>query len=143
MKKLTKEVTSNDEQFEQQVKASLDANVEALDADTRKRLADIRLQVLKAQALNAQTTNKASLFGWLGINNFLPASALALASLFAVFLVFSPQNQDTSPLQNDQVAVFELLDDTEELDAITDADFYVWMDEDLNQDLEEDADTAS
>ncbi len=138
MKKLTKEVTSNDEQFEQQVKASLDANVEALDADTRKRLADIRLH-----ALNAQTTNKASLFGWLGINNFLPAGALALASLFAVFLVFSPQNQDTSPLQNDQVAVFELLDDTEELDAITDADFYVWMDEDINQDLEEDADTAS
>lgn len=133
-----KKPMNNDEQFEQQVKASLDANIEALDADTRKRLADIRLQ-----ALNAQTNNKASLFGWLSINNFLPASALALASLFVVFLVFSPQNQDTSPVQNDQVAVFELLDDTEELDAITDADFYVWMDEGLNQDIEEDVDTSS
>lgn len=136
-------MTNNDKQFEQQVKASLDANVEALDADTRKRLADIRLQTLKVQAPNAQTNSKPSLFGWLTINNFLPVGALALASLFAVFIVFSPQNQEISPVQNDQVAVFELLDNSEELDAITDADFYVWMDENLNQDLEEDADTAS
>lgn len=136
-------MTNDDKQFEQQVKASLDANVEALDADTRKRLADIRLQTLKVQAPNAQTNSKPSLFGWLTINNFLPVGALALASLFAVFIVFSPQNQEISPVQNDQVAVFELLDNSEELDAITDADFYVWMDENLNQDLEEDADTAS
>lgn len=133
-----KKLMNKDEQFEQQVKASLDTHVEALDADTRKRLAEIR-----KQALNVRTNSKASLFGWLSINNFLPAGALALASLFVVFLVFSPQNQDTSPVQNDQVAVVELLDNAEELDAITDADFYVWMDENLNQDLKEDADTAS
>ena len=133
-----KKMTNSNEQFEQQVKASLDTHVEALDADTRKRLADIR-----RQALNAQSNSKTSLFGWLSINNFLPASVLALASLFAVFLVFNPQNQEVSPVQNDQVAVFELLDNAEELDAITDADFYVWMDEGLNQDLEQDADTAS
>ncbi len=138
MKETTKEVISRDEQFEQQVKASLDANMDALDTDTRKRLADIR-----RQALNAQTNNKTPLFGWLSMNNWLPVGALALASLFAVFLVFSPQNQEVLPLQNDQVAMFELLDDTEELDAITDADFYVWIDEGLRQDLEEDADTAS
>jgi hypothetical protein len=138
-----KKMLNNDEQFEQQVKASLDAKVEALDAGTLKRLADIRLHALKGQAPNSQTNNMASLFSWLNINNFLPAGALALASLFAVFLVFSPQNQETSPVQNEQVAVFELLDNTEELDAITDADFYVWMDENLNQDLEEDVDTAS
>jgi hypothetical protein len=128
-------MTNSDEQFEQQVKTSLDANVDALDADTRNRLAKMR-----GQALNAPSPK---FFAWLNMNNWLPASALAFASLFAVFLVFNPQNQDTSPLQNDQVAVFELLDNSEELDAITDADFYVWMDEGLNQDLEEDADTAS
>ena len=129
-----KKMMSSNEQFEQQVKASLDTHVEALDADTRKRLADIR-----RQALNAKTQP----FGWFNVNNWLSASALALCSLFAVFLVFNPQNQETSPVQNDQVAVFELLDNAEELDAITDADFYVWMDEGLNQDLEQDADTAS
>ena len=130
-----KKMTNSDEQFEQQVKASLDANVDALDADTRNRLAKMR-----GQALNAQPFK---LPEWLNVNNLLPASALALCSLFAVFLVFNPQNNDTLPAQNDQVAVFELLDNSEELDAITDADFYVWMDEGLNQDLEEDADTAS
>ena len=134
-----KKMMSSNEQFEQQVKASLDANVDTLDADTRKRLADIRRQALNAQAVNTKSQS----FGWFNINNWLPASALALCSLFAVFLVFNPQNQETSPVQNDQVAVFELLDNAEELDAITDADFYVWMDEGLNQDLEQDADTAS
>src|SRR5688572_24117445 len=116
-------MTNSDEQFEQQVKASLDANVDALDADTRNRLADMRGQALKV------TSTKTQPFAWLSSANWLPVSALALASFFAVFLVFSPQNQDISPLQNDQVAVFELLDNTEELDTITDADFYVWMDE--------------
>lgn len=135
---------SNDEQFERKVKASLDAKVDALDTDTRKRLADIRQQTLKVQALNAQVTNtKSQPFEWFNINNWLSAGALALASLFAVFLVFNPQNQETSPVQNEQVAVFELLDSTEELDAITDPDFYTWIDEDLNQDLEVNADTAS
>jgi hypothetical protein len=131
-------MTSDDKQFEQQVKASLDAHVDALDADTRQRLVDIR-----QQTLNTRVSNKTPFFGWLSTNNWLPAGTLALASLFAVFLVFSPQNQETAPVQIDQVAVFELLDNTEELDAITDADFYVWMDENLNQDLEEDTDIAS
>lgn len=131
-------MTNEDKQFEQQVKASLDANVETLDADTRERLANMR-----RQALNAKTPS----FKWSAFNALLPASALALCSLFAVFLVFNPQNNEVLPVQNDQVAVFELLDNSDELEAITDADFYVWMDEnlnqDLNQDLEQDADTAS
>lgn len=131
-------MTNDDKQFEQQIKASLDAHVDALDADTRQRLASMR-----KQALNSRASNKTSLWGWLNINNFLPAGALALASLFAVFLVFNPQNQEISPVQNNQVAVFELLDNSEELEAITDADFYVWMGENLNQDLKEDTDTAS
>ena len=138
-----KKMMSSNEQFEQQVKASLDANVDTLDADTRKRLENIRRQTLNALANTAPENTRVQPLKWLNINNWLPASALALCSLFAVFLVFNPQNQETSPVQNDQVAVFELLDNAEELDAITDADFYVWMDEGLNQDLEQDADTAS
>lgn len=135
---MMKETMNSEAQFEQQVKASLDANVDALDAETRRHLANIR-----RQALNAETNSKVPIFKWLNTNNWLSAGALAFASMFAVFLVFSPHNQEVSPVQNDQVAVFELLNNTEELDAITDADFYVWMDEGLNEDLEEDADTAS
>lgn len=131
----------NDEQFERKVKASLDANLDnnlgALDADTRKRLTEIRLK-----ALNAQISNKVPLFAWLNINRGLPAGALAFASLFAVFLVFNPQNQETLPLQNDQVAVFELLNNTDELDAMIDPDFYAWIDESVDENLDKDVDAS-
>lgn len=138
-----KEMMNKDEQFERNVKASLDANVDAIEGDTRERLAEIRLQTLKAQALNAQTNNKSPFFGRLNINRWLPASALAFASLFAVFLVFSPQNLETSPVQNDQVAVYELLNNTDELDAMIDPDFYAWIDESLDENLDKNVDVAS
>ena len=74
-----KQVMNNDEKFEQQVKASLDAHVNALDADTRKRLTDIRLQALKAQTINKNTP----LFAWPNINSWMPSGALAKLSLCA------------------------------------------------------------
>lgn len=125
---------SNDTQFEHKVKTSLDANLDTLDADTRKRLTDSR-----RLALNS----KSQPFAWLNINHYLPAGAIALCSLFAVFLAFNPQDKKMQPLQNDQVAVFELLNNADELDAITDPDFYAWIDENLDERLDKDADFAS
>ncbi len=116
---------SKDEQFERKVKASLDAKIDTLDADTRRRLADIRKQAL----INSQSQR----FTWLNPSNYLPAGALVLCSIFAVFLVFSPQNNDAQTLQNDQLAVFELLNNPDELEVMTDPDFYAWIDEDLNE----------
>ena len=116
---------SNDEQFERKVKASLDAKIDTLDADTRRRLAAIRKQAL--------TNSQSQHFAWLNPSNYLPAGALALCSIFAVFLVFSPQNNDAQTLQNDQLAVFELLNNPDELEVMTDPDFYAWIDEDLNE----------
>ena len=46
-------------------------------------------------------------------------------------------------LQNDQVAVFELLNNADELDAMTDPDFYAWIDESLGENLDKDVDVAS
>ena len=133
----------NDEQFERKVKASLDANLDnnlgALDTDTRKRLADGRSKALKSQALKSQALKSHALnsqsqrFAWLNPNYYLPAGALALCSLFAVILVLSPQDKGVQALQNDQVAVFELLNNADELEAMTDLDFYVWIDEGLNE----------
>lgn len=128
----------NDEQFERKVKACLDASLEnnlgALDADTRKRLADSRSKALKSQALKSHALNSQSQrFAWLNPNYYLPAGALALCSLFAVILVLNPQDKGVQALQNDQVAVFELLNNADELEAMTDPDFYVWIDEGLNE----------
>ena len=125
---------SNNTQFEHKVKTSLDANLDALDADTRKRLTDSRNKAVKSQALNS----KSQPFAWLNINSSLPAGALALCSLFAVFLAFNPQDKSVQVLQNDQVAVFELLNNADELEAMTDPDFYAWIDEGLNESSAED-----
>ncbi len=115
----------NDEQFEHKVKASLDDNLSALDSDTRQRLADSR-----RQALN----QKSQRFTWPSFNNWLPAGALALCSLFAVFLVFNPENNSVQSSQYEQVAVFELLTNAEALEEMTDPDFYAWIDENLEED---------
>jgi hypothetical protein len=118
---------SDDEQFERKVKASLNANVDALDIDTRNRLTAIRQQALNQKPQHIK---------WPTLNNWLPATTLAFCSLFAVFLVFNPQNQANLPLQNDQLTMFELLNNAEELDVMIDPDFYAWMDESLEDDTE-------
>ena len=124
----------NDEQFERKVKASLDNHVDGLDADTRRRLADCRRQAL---------TSKSQPFAWLNINSYLPAGALALCSLFAIFLLFKPQDNAVRVLASDQVALYELLNNAEELEVMTDPDFYAWIDESLEDSLDKDTDFAS
>lgn len=121
-------------QFEHKIKNSLNANVDALDMETRQRLAHSR-----KQALNSQTQR----FAWLSSTHYLPASALALCTLFAVFLVFSPQTHEANPVQIDYVVMFELLNNSDEIDAMTDPDFYAWIDESLNDNLNETDDIAS
>ena len=124
----------NDEQFERKVKASLDNHVDGLDADARKRLADCRRQAL---------ASKSQPFAWLNINSYLPAGALALCAMFAIFLLFNPQDNAVRVLASDQVALYELLNNAEELEVMTDPDFYAWIDESLDDSFDKDADFAS
>ncbi len=111
--------------FEQKVKASLDSNLQQLDVDTRQQLASRRLQAL------AKPSNK-----WLQASYWLPAGSLALCSLFAAIMIINPSPNNSQPANQDQIAVFELLDNAEELDVMTDPDFYAWIDETLAEDEE-------
>ena len=111
--------------FEQKVKASLDNNLQQLDAGTRQRLANSRQQAL------AKPANK-----WRQTSYWLPVGSLALSSLFAAIMVFKPSINDSPPVNHDQLAVFELLSNAEELEVITDPDFYAWLDETLAEDNE-------
>jgi len=108
--------------FEQKVKASLDSNLQQLDFDTRQQLASRRQQALTKPTIK-----------WLQASYWMPAGSLALCSLFAAIMLFNPNNSDKTSNQ-DQIAVFELLDNAEELDVITDPDFYAWIDETLAED---------
>ena len=120
--------------FEQKVKASLNANVENLDANTREQLTAAR-----RKALN-QSTKKTWLKSWSQF--WLPASSLALCSLLALFILDNPipkdsnnhiaNNQIESQTQeesSDQVTALELLNDTDDGDETSDPDFYLWADE--------------
>jgi hypothetical protein len=111
------------EPFEQKIKASLDSNLQQLDFDTRQQLAFRRQQAL------AKGTNK-----WLQTNYWLPAGSLALCSLFAAIMIVNSSTNDSQPVNHDQLAVFELLDNAEELELMTDPDFYAWIDEALAED---------
>lgn len=108
------------DKFEQKVKAILDSNLQQLDFDTRQQLASRRQQAL------AKPTNK-----WRQASFWLPAGSLALCSLFAALMAFNPNLNNSQPANHDQIAVFELLDNAEDLDVIADPDFYAWIDETL------------
>lgn len=114
--------------FEQKVKASLDNSLQGLDADTQKQLTNRRQQALSKQIVG-KASNK-----WLQASYWIPAGSLALCSLFAALMLFNPSIDDTQSSNQDQLAVFELLDNAEELDVMTDPDFYVWIDETLDED---------
>ena len=114
--------------FEIKVKASLNADLANLDADTRAQLATARRKAL----------NQAAKKSWLNKDYWLPAGSLALCSLLAVLVWVNPTpqsapnnvaaNAQTNEALN-QVAAIELL--TEADDETTDPDFYLWADEAL------------
>ncbi len=114
--------------FEIKVKASLNADLANLDADTRAQLATARRKAL----------NQAAVKSWLNKNYWLPAGSLALCSLLAVLVWVNPTpqsapnnvaaNAQTNEALN-QVAAIELL--TEADDETIDPDFYLWADEAL------------
>ena len=111
--------------FEQKIKASLDENVTNLDADTRKQLADMRRQVLGGQ------TNHAKPARWLVLSHWLPTTSLAFGVLLALFFVVQHKQPSHVESSQDQVAVFEMLNNADDLDALGDPDFYLWADEQL------------
>lgn len=119
--------------FEHKVKASLNADVSHLDADTREKLAAVRRKALQQPAKKS----------WLNKYFWLPAGSLALCGLLAIFFLVnlnpqpSPANlannqaqqQQSDALNSNQLAALELLDNADDLDDAIDPDFYLWADE--------------
>lgn len=119
--------------FEQKIKASLNADVSHLDADTREKLAAVRRKALQ-QPAKKSCLNK---YFW------LPAGSLALCGLLAIFVLVNPkpqptpanlannqaQQQQSDALNSNQLAALELLDNADNLDDAIDPDFYLWADE--------------
>jgi Protein of unknown function (DUF3619) len=114
------------DKFEQKVKASLDDSAANLDADTRKRLADIRRQALNTQTSQVKPARWLALLGW------LPTTSLAFGVLLALFFVAQHKQQNGLESGQEQVAAFEMLNDADDLETLSDPDFYLWADEQLS-----------
>lgn len=123
-------MTTDQEKFEARVKTSLDASLVKLDKKTQHDLATIRQSVLKPQQARS----------WFSFNTWAPAGALAFCALLTVFLLYNPHNIDDTTQQIavnpniknepvEQIAMIELLIHPDDLESVTDPDFYVWIDE--------------
>ena len=123
----------NEDNFTDKVKVNLDHSVDSMDFAIRQQLAERR-----KVALNSQKTNT-----WLSAQYWreywMPASAFALCALAAVLVVINPQQSGpavglTSNNADNPAAVLEVLNSDEDLDVISDPDFYAWAEETLNAD---------
>ena len=127
--------------FERKIKASLDVNVQNLDSETRQALSAAR-----RKALN-QPQKKLGLMARFKKEYWLPAGSLAFCSLLVMLVLVNPKpqlppvNVAINPVVqlNDQVAALELLDNADDIDTVTDPDFYLWMDETLTAEAKDHA----
>ena len=129
--------------FEQKIKASLNADVSHLDANTREKLAAVRRKALLQPAKKP----------WLNKYFWLPAGSLALCGLLAIFILVKPkpqstpanlannqtQQQQSDALNLNQLAALELLENADDLDDAIDPDFYLWANEVLAMEDKPDA----
>lgn len=122
--------------FNQKVKVNLDHSVDSLDVETRQQLADRRRLALNSQQVKSNWLSAQYWREFLSAYS-MPASALAFCALVAVFVVINPQKSDNtisvaSNNADNPAAVLEVLNNAEDLDVISDPDFYAWAEETLN-----------
>jgi hypothetical protein len=103
--------------LENRIKASLTQSEHLLDGDTQARL----------QAIRRAALNQPAKTSWLKLTGWLPATSLVFCSVIAMFIILPSKQAPMGAL--DQTAMLELLDNPEELDAMSDPDFYLWIDE--------------
>lgn len=103
--------------LEDRIKAHLDQSTQLDDAT------QARLQAIRRAALNQPAKRN-----WFTVSGWIPATSLAFCAVIAM-LVISPTQQapNHNAVQIEQTAMFELLENPDDLDAISDPDFLMWI----------------
>jgi hypothetical protein len=104
--------------LEDRIKAKLELSSTQLDTETLQRLQ-------AARRLALRPNSKAN---WLSFKSWVPAAGLAFCTVIAILIAF-PNHQTINNNQPDQTAMLELLNEPEDLDTLSDPDFYIWMEE--------------
>jgi hypothetical protein len=111
----------NHDNFETRIKEGLITSTQNIDDDTRQRLQKIRRNAINQPAKTS----------WFKSHQWVPAASLAFCSVIAIML-YLPSNQsqtNNTATQADQTAMFELIDNSDDLDTLSDPGFYIWLDE--------------
>ena len=112
-------------QLEDRIKASLNQSAKFLDDDTQTRL----------QAIRRAALNQPAKTSWFSLNGWMPAASLVFCSVIAILIVLpSHQASNLSTTEADHTAMLELLENPDELDVMSDPDFYIWIDELAHED---------
>lgn len=122
--------------LEDRIKASLEHSTTQLDTETLQRLQAARRSALspagKLTWFNIKawfsSKNWFSFKNWVNLKSLLPAASLAFCMAIAILIAF-PAHQTLTNNPSDQTAMLELLNDPEDLDTLSDPDFYIWMEE--------------
>lgn len=107
--------------LEKRIVKSLNDQATHLDNETIQRL-----QAIRRDALNRPSRRW---FSFTLSNNWLPATGLIAGSVFAILLFFPQSQTIDNSTTLEQTALFELLENPEDIDVISDVGFYLWMDE--------------
>lgn len=105
--------------FNERIKTTLNASTHHIDADTQHRLHAIRRQALQQSGKQAWWKH-----------TWMPVVGVAFCSVMAVMFILPAQQATSSevvPLE--YTAMFEVVESTEDFDAVADPDFYLWLDE--------------
>lgn len=109
-----------EDDFEQRVRKALDDSVAGLDGETRSRLSAIRHKALAQR--------RSRMAWWQGFNAWVPATAIAVAAVFAVTMLIDnapPGSNGQLALEDGEIVLELVLGE----DLPSEPDFYVWLEE--------------
>ena len=114
-------MTIDEKTFNERIKTTLTASTNHMDADTQHRLHAIRRLALQQSGKQAWWKNIA----------WAPVAGVAFCSVMAVMFILPGQQHPANPATatSEYTAMFELMENPDDLDAVSDADFYLWLEE--------------
>lgn len=118
-------MTIDEKTFTDRIQAGLTASTNEIDSETQQRLHAIRRKALQ-QKPQLSWLKKI----WQSNMVWAPVAGVAFCSVMAIMFTL-PAQQASSPdaISGEYTAMFEVVESPEDLDTITDPDFYLWLDE--------------
>ena len=113
----------SEEEFQAEVRKTLDLTTETLDQETLRRLRTARFE-----ALELVGAGRAS---WFGLHRWLTAGGLTTVLALGISLWVVAPRQNLPVRQADEV---EILTSQDQLDLYKDLEFYRWLEEDTSAD---------